>query len=121
MFEPLVAFEIFQNNLRPPINTKEDCKMYTETKWSNIDNVEPVPIIFFFYGCTALVGLGRFSSSLIYTQSVGLLGRLISPSQGCYLEIGQHKHRINAHRHSYLERDSNQRSQRPSERGQVMP
>jgi hypothetical protein len=29
------------------------------------------------------------------------------PSQGSYLHTGQHKHRINAHRHSYLEWDSN--------------
>jgi hypothetical protein len=43
------------------------------------------PIFFFFYGSTAIVGLGRFSSSLIYTQSVGLIGRGISPSQGRYL------------------------------------
>jgi hypothetical protein len=34
---------------------------------------------------TALVGLGRFFGSLIYTQSVGLLGRGISSSQGRYL------------------------------------
>jgi hypothetical protein len=43
------------------------------------------------------VGLGRFFSSLIYTQSVGLLGRGITPSQGRYLHTGQHKHRINAY------------------------
>jgi hypothetical protein len=30
-------------------------------------------VCFFFYGSTALVGLGRFFSSLIYTQSVGFL------------------------------------------------
>jgi hypothetical protein len=29
----------------------------------------------------------------IYTQSVGLLGRVIDPSQGLYLNTGQHKHR----------------------------
>jgi hypothetical protein len=33
------------------------------------------------YSCTALVDLGRFFSFLIYTQSVGLLGWGISPSQ----------------------------------------
>jgi hypothetical protein len=37
------------------------------------------------YGFTALVDLGRFFSFLIYTQSLGLLGRRSSPSQGCYL------------------------------------
>jgi hypothetical protein len=32
-----------------------------------------------------------------FSQTVGLLGRVISPSQGRYLNTGQHKHRINAH------------------------
>jgi hypothetical protein len=48
------------------------------------------------YGSTALVDLGRFFSFLIYTQSVGLLRRGISSSQGRYLHTEQHKHRINA-------------------------
>jgi hypothetical protein len=58
----------------------------------------------FIYGCTVLVDLGRFFSFLIYTQSVGLLGRGISPSQGNYLHREQHKHRINAHRHTPMPR-----------------
>jgi hypothetical protein len=37
------------------------------------------------YGSTALVDLGRFFSFLICTQSIGLLGWRISPSQGRYL------------------------------------
>jgi hypothetical protein len=41
------------------------------------------------------VGLSRLFSSLICTQSVGLLGRVISPSPGRYLHTGQRKHRIN--------------------------
>jgi hypothetical protein len=32
-----------------------------------------------------------------FTQTVGLLGRLISPSQGRYLYTGQHKHRTDAY------------------------
>jgi hypothetical protein len=43
------------------------------------------------YGCTGLVDLGRFLSFFIYTQSVGLLGRGISPSQGRRLHTEQHK------------------------------
>jgi hypothetical protein len=43
-------------------------------------------------GGTALVDLGRLFSSLIYTQSIGLLGLRISPSQGRYLHTEQHKH-----------------------------
>jgi hypothetical protein len=34
--------------------------------------------------------------SYIHTQTVGLLGRVISPSQDRYVHTGQHKHRINA-------------------------
>jgi hypothetical protein len=49
--------------------------------------------------------LGRFFGFLILCKPVGLLGRGISPSQGCYL-----------HRHSCLELDSNPRSNCPSGR-----
>jgi hypothetical protein len=34
-----------------------------------------------------------------FSQKVGLLGRVISPSQGRYLHTGHHKHRINAYTH----------------------
>jgi hypothetical protein len=45
-----------------------------------------------------LLGLGLFFSFVnFFTQSVGLLGREMSPSQGRYLHTGQHKHRKNAH------------------------
>jgi hypothetical protein len=43
------------------------------------------------------VGLGRFLSFSILLQSLGLLGWGISPSQGLYLHIEQHKHIINVH------------------------
>jgi hypothetical protein len=43
------------------------------------------------YGSTTLVDLGRFFSFLIYTQYVGLLGRVISQLQGRYLHGEQHK------------------------------
>jgi hypothetical protein len=45
-----------------------------------------------------LLGPGLFFSFVIcFTQTVGLLGRVISPSYGRYLHTEQHKHRINAH------------------------
>jgi hypothetical protein len=72
------------------------------------------------YGCTALVHLGDFFNFLIYTQSVGLLGRGISPSQGRYLHTEQHKHRIKAHIRQLLEWESNPRSQRSSGRRRLM-
>jgi hypothetical protein len=50
-----------------------------------------------------LLGPGLFFSFVIFfTQTVGFLGRGISPSQGHYLHIGQHKHRINAHTQTYM-------------------
>jgi hypothetical protein len=52
-------------------------------------------ITFFFIGSTALVDPGHFFSLLIYSQSVELLGRVMSSSQDLYLNTGQHKHRIN--------------------------
>jgi hypothetical protein len=45
--------------------------------------------------CWALVS--SLSFLILFTQTVGLLGRVISPSQGLYLHTGQHKHRISAH------------------------
>jgi hypothetical protein len=35
-----------------------------------------------------------------FSQTVGLLGRVISTSQGRYLHTGQHKHRIDAYTHT---------------------
>jgi hypothetical protein len=67
-----------------------------------------------------LLGPGGLFSFVIYTQSAGLLGLGISQSQGLYLHTGQHKHRINAYRHSCLEWDSNPRSQCSSWRGHLM-
>jgi hypothetical protein len=34
-----------------------------------------------------------------FLQTVGLLGQVISPSQGLYLNTGQHKHKIKAYTH----------------------
>jgi hypothetical protein len=64
---------------------------------------------------------GRFFSFLTYTQSVGLLGRGFSPSQGRYLHTGQHEHRINAHRHPCLKWDSHLRSQCSRGRRRFVP
>jgi hypothetical protein len=35
-----------------------------------------------------------------FSETVELFGRVISPSQGRYLNTGQHKHRINAYTHT---------------------
>jgi hypothetical protein len=45
-----------------------------------------------------LLGPGLFYSFVIFfIQTVGLLGGVISPSQGRYQHVGQHKPIINAH------------------------
>jgi hypothetical protein len=44
---------------------------------------------------------------LSYIQSVGLLGLEFSPSKCLYPHTGQHKQRINGHKHPCLEWDSN--------------
>jgi hypothetical protein len=51
---------------------------------------------------SSLSGPGIFFSFVIFlTQTVGLVERVISPSQGHYLHAGQHKHGINAHTNIY--------------------
>jgi hypothetical protein len=55
-------------------------------------NSEQLIINLSLYDSTALLlDLGRFSVSLSFTQSVGLLGQAISPSQGRYLTQTQNK------------------------------
>jgi hypothetical protein len=82
---------------------------WDRTHWSQsplaLLNYTCIAVALSSYGPTALVGLGRFFSFLIHTQSVGLLGRGISPSQGRYLHTKQHEHR-----HPCLEWESNPRS-----------
>jgi hypothetical protein len=52
---------------------------------------------YYYYDSTALcLAVDTFSVSWSYTQSIGLLGWGISPSQGLYLRIEQHTHRIKA-------------------------
>jgi hypothetical protein len=68
-----------------------------------------------------LLGLGRVFSFLKYTRPVGLLGPGISPSQGSYLHTEQRTHRINVHRHPYLELDLNPRPQCLSGRRHFTP
>jgi hypothetical protein len=53
---------------------------------------------YYYYGSTTLCwALAAFSVSRSYAQSVALLERGISPSQGLYLHTEQHEHIINSH------------------------
>jgi hypothetical protein len=88
---------------------------------NNLSNCGAIQTFYLIYGSTILCWtLVAFSLSSSYTQSVGLLGQEISPSQGSYLLTGQHQHRIIAHRYLYLEWDSKPRSQCMSGRRQFM-
>jgi hypothetical protein len=90
-------------------------------EWSNYLSIY-LSISLSIYGSTALCWtLAVFSFSWFFTQSVGLLGRGISPSHGCYLHTEQHKHNKCTHRHPCLEWDSKPRSQLSSERRQFIP
>jgi hypothetical protein len=76
----------------------------------------------FFFLLLPLRSIGLISQFLDHSRTVGLLGRVISPSQGLYLNTGQHKHR-KTHTHIKYpcpEWDSNPRSRLPSERRQYM-
>jgi hypothetical protein len=74
----------------------------------NIFSINHSFIHSFINGSTALLlGPGLLFSFIIFfffTQTVGLLGRVITPSQGLYLHTGQHKHRINAHTQTSMRR-----------------
>jgi hypothetical protein len=85
------------------------------------ENENSLSLYIYTYGSTALWTLAAFSVSQSYTQSVGLLGWRMNPSQLWYLHTEQHKHRINAHRHPCLEWNSNSRPQFLSGRRRFMP
>jgi hypothetical protein len=57
----------------------------------------------------------------LFTLTVGLLGRVINPSQGRHLHTAQHKQNKHTHRRPCLDWDSNPRSHRSSKRRQFMP
>jgi hypothetical protein len=79
-------------------------------------------LLYYYYGTTALYwALADFSIPWSQPQSVGLLGRGMSPSQGLYLHTEQHKHRINAHRHPCSEWDWNPGPQCSNEGVRFMP
>jgi hypothetical protein len=65
--------------------------------------------------CSPFVGPRPLFQFLdLFTQSVGLLGRGISPSQSRFLHTHDSTNRINARRRTCLKLDSNPRSQRLS-------
>jgi hypothetical protein len=92
--------------------TKQICPCRTHKAYFIIDCLSyesfvVTTIIFFFlwrYSPNLGLGLPPWNSPFHFgflglRQSVGLLGRVISSSQGLYLNTRQHKHRINTHTH----------------------
>jgi hypothetical protein len=68
-----------------------------ESRVSSLQKIWTLHIVQYFHWLySPLLGTGLFFSFVIFfRQSVGLLRRVISPSQGRYLHTGQHTHRIN--------------------------
>jgi hypothetical protein len=87
-----------------------------------VSHVRHILDFIFFHWLYSPRGPDIFFSFMIILQTVGLLGRVISSSQGLYLHTGQHKHRINTYtKLPCLVWDSKPRSQLLSERRQFMP
>jgi hypothetical protein len=73
------------------------CVRYNITGGHVSTNYLSIYLYFYLSVCLQpLWTLAAFFNFLIYTQSVGLLGRVMNPSQGRYLHTEQHKNRINA-------------------------
>jgi hypothetical protein len=82
------------------------------------------PLLSPYLGAGSHIGAqGCLLSFLDLSQVVGLLGRVISSSQGLYLHIGQHKHRkTRIHiKHPYPRRDSNSQTRPPNDRRLFLP
>jgi hypothetical protein len=77
----------------------------------------------FFLPLLPLRSIGLISQFLDHLQTAGLFGRVISSSQGLYLNTEQHKHRkTHTHiKHPYPEWDSKPRSRLLSEQRHYMP
>jgi hypothetical protein len=76
-------------------------KFHTHTEPHPKNCFISIPLILYSYSVEVFIFLW------IYTQSVGLLGRAIDPSQGLYLNTGQHKHRItHTHTHTHTHKTS---------------
>jgi hypothetical protein len=99
LLEALATWVKFQFNHRNRQNVLIATIKKIATIFSLLFVREWVIMRFFFYWlyslCWALASTPV--PSRFFTQTVGLLGRVISPSQGRYLYTGQHKHRINAY------------------------
>jgi hypothetical protein len=94
-------------------HTNTLCGQKIEFWYVNTGGIYVLSVCLWFY--SPFLELGRYFSFLIYTQSVGFLGRGISPSQVRYLNTWEQTQNKRTHKHSYLEWDYNPRSQQSSQ------
>jgi hypothetical protein len=109
---------LFADNLRicRSVNSIDDCKLLqcdmdsVQKRYLNNSmkvNISKTTVIFFtrkltFFSMAFPDHSGPWSLIQFhnhFSQTVGLLGRVIRSSQGRYLNTGQHKRRINAYTH----------------------
>jgi hypothetical protein len=90
--------------------------------WDHVQVLPPQCFTLFLSLALTFWSIELISQFLDYLETVELLGRVISSSQGLYLNTGQHKHRkTHTHiKHPCPEWDSNPRSQLSSEQRQYM-
>jgi hypothetical protein len=110
---------VLRNSLYITPSFKQEPPSITATNFTQCSQ-QPI-----FFSSSPLLGssLPYWSTGLItqfrdLSQMVGLLGRVVSSSQGLYLNTEQHKQRITrTHiKHPCLRRDSNPQSRPPSDR-----
>jgi hypothetical protein len=93
-----ISLYVIPNSSFTITHTFVSIKSDREATWKDISLNIVTGYYYCYYGSTALCwALAAFSVSWSYTQSVGLLGRGISPLQSLYLRTEQYKHTINAH------------------------
>jgi hypothetical protein len=86
---------LIQNVQNLDLNRRD---LFENVDLDGIENVDLDGINYFSMALPAHLGprpLIQFRNH--FSQTVGLLGRVIRPSQGRYLHTGQHKHRINVY------------------------
>jgi hypothetical protein len=109
---PVVMAALSSGVRRSGLETDHSPPSSAEVK--NFGAVPPLPHTFSFHGAELIKLRDIFFSMVLaahsgpraliqfrnrFSQTAGLLGRGISPSQGHYLNTGQHKHRINTYTH----------------------
>jgi hypothetical protein len=104
------------------VKTKEEWRKFSHCSSAYCPYIcFPPPLAPFLGSSLSYWSTGLITQFLGLSQAVGLLGRVISPLQGLYLNTGQHKRRK---MRTYIKcpgQDSNPQSRPPSDRRLFMP